>query len=453
MSEKEILDRVLNVLRDRGSEGDAWIEHRRTLAIQVRDGVLDSIQRADTRGLAVRAMNGLRLGFVHTAQVDLDGAATAAENAVALSAAAGERDDLALADPAGPGDGRDEGEALGLYDPTFESLGIAEKEEWLRRAERSARALDERIRRTESCGYSETLGGYWLANTRGLFRHFRKSAAEVGIEVVAEEGDEKQPGSRFAKVVRRDDLPDPDLLGRDAGERAVRLLGGRPVETGRYPVVFAPQSGWALLVYLQLALNGDAVSRRRSWLVDRMAERIGGDHFTVYDDGRRSAGVASMPFDGEGVDTRSTCLVEKGWVKGKILDLASAKRLAESSTGNATREGYQNLPQIGTHNLYLASGGRSRDEIIGSVERGLWVWGLSGWWIGLDPTNTQFSSAASGLWIENGKAVRPVARVTIAGELSETFGAIDAVADDIEWTNDTVTPTYRVAGMMVSGAG
>jgi predicted Zn-dependent protease len=87
------------------------------------------------------------------------------------------------------------------------------------------------------------------------------------------------------------------------------------------------------------------------------------------------------------------------------------------------------------------------------VDRGLWVWGLSGWWIGLDPTNTQFSSAAFGLWIENGKAVRPVARVTIAGELSETFGAIDAVADDIEWTDDAVTPTYRVAGMMVSGAG
>jgi PmbA protein len=79
------------------------------------------------------------------------------------------------------------------------------------------------------------------------------------------------------------------------------------------------------------------------------------------------------------------------------------------------------------------------------------VWGLSGWWLGLDPSNPQFSSAASGLWIENGKPVRPVARVTIAGTLQEIFSAVDSVGDDLVWDGAVKTPTFRVREMAVSG--
>ncbi len=451
MSERRLLESALEALRSASAEGDAYLEHRRTLEVSVREGRLEGISRAEVRGLAVRAIRDGRLGFVHTSALDPDGAGRAAREACALAESATPRQDLVLADPAGPGDGRDEGVALGLLDASIEKRPIEEKRAWVLEAESAALGVDARIRRTEGASYSENITGHWIANTRGLYRHYGKSELRVRVEVVAEEGGELQPGDRGARAMLWKQLPEPAALGRGAGERAIRLLGGRPVGTGRYPVVFSPDAGWTLLVYIAVALNGDHLSRGRSWLSEREEAKIGSPLVTIVDDGRHKRGPASAPFDAEGIDTRETVLVERGVIRGRILDLASARRLGLASTGNARRDGYEASPEIGTHNMYLAPGGAAPEAMLSQVDRGLWVWGLSGWWIGLGPSNPNFSSAAYGLWIENGQPVRPVARVTIAGGIEEILGGVEEVADDLVWDHATKTPTFRVASMAVSG--
>jgi PmbA protein len=453
VEEKELLDRVLDTLRSAGAEGDAYLEHRRTLQLNVREAKLEEISRAEVRGLGIRAMRDGKLGFVHTSVADPDAAVRAAEKACELSRSASTREDLVLAEPTGtgPGDGRDEGTALGIYDPEVETISLKEKEERARAAESAGREFDPKIRRSYGARYSEAVAAHWLANTRGLLRHTRTSWINLATEVVAEEGEEKQPGDAEHQARRLADLPDPEALGRRAGERAVRLLGGRPVETGRYPVVFSPEAGFSLLIYVALALRGDHLSRGRSWLGERRDATIGSPLVTIHDDGRMPGGIGTLPFDAEGVDTRRQTLVEKGRVSGHLLDLASGNRLGSPSTGNATRDGYEELPGIGTHNLYLAPGTADAQEIVGGVERGLWIWNLSGWWIGLDPSNTQFSSAASGLWIEGGVPVRPVSRVTVAGSLEEILGGIELIGNDLVWDHQTKTPTFRVGNLAVSG--
>jgi PmbA protein len=451
MKEKAVLDTVLEVLRAGGAEGDAWLEERRSLELRVREGRLEDVLRADVRGLAVRAMREGKLGFVHTSTVDADGARRAAERALELGRAAGTRDDLELPAPAGPGDGSDEGAALALFDSAVGEHAIDEKVEWARAAEAAGRAVDPRIKRGDGAAYGETLVGRWIANTKGLYRHYRRSHLEVGVEVIAEDGGELQPGGHGVEAVRFADLPAPEAVGRRAGERAVGLFGGRPVATGRYPVVWSPEAGFALLVRLAVALRGDHLSRKRSWLAGRDAAAIGSPLVTIHDDQRRRGGVASAPFDAEGVDTQDVVLVDRGTVAGGLLDLACARRLEKTSTGNAHREGYEALPEIGSSNLFLLPGERSAGEIIGEVERGLWVWGLSGWWIGMDPANPEFSSAAFGLWIEQGKPAQPVARVSVAGSMEAILGGIDAVANDLVLDRSTKTPTFRVRELAVSG--
>lgn len=451
MNKQSLLDLVLDVLRKSGAEGDAYLEERRSLNLSVRDGKKEQISQATVRGLAVRAMHEGRLGFVHTSAVNEDGVRDAAEKAIALAQAASERDDLMIAEPAGPGDGSDEGKSLHIYDSSIENRTIDEKEEWIRSVESIARDADPKVTRTESAWYSDHLTGIWIANTKGLFRHYRQSRLEVGIEVVAEEADEKQVGGTGAEVARWEDLPTPDKLGGKAAERATKLLGGRPVETGRYPIVWSPYAGWALLVYIATALNGSHLSRKRSWLADRAGETIGSHLVTVHDNARLTSGPSSIPFDSEGVDTRDIPLIESGKITGNLSGLASAQRLGAASTGSARRNGYEQLPEISSSNLFLAPGNIKPEELVAKVDNGLWVWGLSGWWIGLDPSNPEFSSAVSGLWVENGKPTKPVARVTIAGGIEEILGGIEEVADDLVWNYPTKAPTFRVASMSVSG--
>jgi len=452
---KQLLDRVLEVLRARGAEGDAWLEERSRVDTSLRDGKVESISRAESRGLAVRAMSEGRLGFCHTARVDLAGVAEAAAKACDLARAGSPRDDLALAPPAGPGDGSDEGAALQRFDPTVPEITPEHRADWLRRAEATARAHDPRVVRTEAAWWGDGSGSVWIANTNGLYRHRRGTGINAGIGVIAEEKGEMQGGSRDWEGTTLAAVPGPEALGREAAERAVRMLGAAPVETGRYPIVFSPDAGWALLVYLGVALNGDHLSRGRSWLAPRLQETpeaaIGSPLLTVRDAARHPDAPASTPFDGEGVDTRDLTLIEAGRVQAALCDLASARRMGRASTGSSNRNGYESLPAVGSFNVHLVPGSRTPEEILASVERGLWVFGLSGWWIGLDPSNDRFSSAASGLWIENGKPVRPVARVTIAGPLLEICAGIDMVGNDLVWDHPTKAPTYRVKEMAVSG--
>lgn len=328
---------------------------------------------------------------------------------------------------------------------------MEEKTAWLVTAEAAARDVDPRITRSESMTLDETRAERWIANTRGLFRHYRRSGLTVTVEVAAEEGDDKQQGYREFSAVRWRQLPDPLHLGRDAGEYAVSLLGGRPVPTARVPVVFRPSAGFAPLLYVASALNGQALAEERSWLAGRGDEPIGSSLVTIRDDGRRPSGVGSAPFDDEGVDTRRTALVEHGRVSGAITDLASAKRLGRRSSGNAVRNGYDALPQASMRNLYLEPGEHAPEDILASVTNGFWVWGLRGWWIGNDPSNPTFSSDAFGLWIENGKPTRPVARVTIAAPLDELLSHVDMVGSDLRWEGNVATPTYRVSDVAVSG--
>jgi PmbA protein len=451
VDERFILDSVLSVLKSAGAEGDAYLEQRRTLQFQIREGQLQDISRADVRGLAVRAMRDGRLGFVYTSALDTEGVKQAAQRALDLARSAGPRDDLILPEPSGPGDGSDEGAPLGICDTGLEGRPLPEKQEWARAAEAVARGYDPKIKRTEGVGYDEDITSSWIGNTKGLFRHQKRSHLSMGIQVIAEDGEDKQPGELNHQGVHWDDLPDPGEFGRRAGERAVRLLGGRPVPTGRYPVIFSPEAGWAPLVYLAVALQGDHLSRGRSWLAGQPDAVLGSSLVTIRDDARKVGGPGSASFDGEGVDTQDFILLEQGKVRGSFLDLASAKRLGARSTGSAQRGGYASLPGIASSNLYLVPGSAKAEEIVGRVEKGLWIWGLSGWWIGLDPSNSQFSSAATGVWIENGKPVRSVARVTVAGTIQEILGGIEEIGSDLVWNGTTRTPTYRVKELAVSG--
>jgi PmbA protein len=455
VDEREILDAVQKLLKAKKAQGDAYLEHRRSLTLRVREGKIEEVTRSDVRGLAVRAIVDGRLGFVHTTKLEPDDLAAATEKACGLARFANVRDDLILSDPAGPADGRDEGTPYNIYDPSIEQKPFEQKRDYLKAAEEAARAVDPMITRSDGASWNESAGSIWLGNTNGLVRHYRKSHVEVGVGVAAESHGELQPGERGFETGEAKNLPEAAELGRQAAERAISLIGGRPVPSGKYPLVFSPDAGWAPLIYLSAALNGESLSRGQSWLSERLKGqadwKLGSDLANVRDNGRLVGGPGSVPFDDEGSETRDLPLLSKGKVAGRLCDLAAGKRLGIPSTGHAQRPGYDGQPDIRSHNLYLEPGQDPPEKILASVDKGFWVWGLSGWWIGLDSSNPQFSSAAFGLWIEKGKPVRPVARVTIAGSVQEIFAGIDAVGSDLLWNRSTVTPTYRVKELSVGG--
>jgi PmbA protein len=190
------------------------------------------------------------------------------------------------------------------------------------------------------------------------------------------------------------------------------------------------------------------VARRTSFLLDREDEPIFGEAITIVDDPHRVRGLRSRPFDGEGVATRTRTLVERGRLTGWLLNTASARQLGLQPNGHATR-GIGGAPGVGATNVHFEPGAVSPAELIADIAQGLYVTEMIGQ--GVNPVTGDYSRGASGFLIERGEITRPVAEITIAGNLVAMYRTLSA-ADDLEHRRAVNVPTLRVEGMTVAGA-
>jgi PmbA protein len=212
-------------------------------------------------------------------------------------------------------------------------------------------------------------------------------------------------------------------------------------------VIFDPDVAASLLRTLAGAASGTSIYRGASFLLNRLGQQVAADIVTVIDDGSIPGGLGSRPFDGEGVSTRRTVILEHGCFHSYLLDTYCARRLGLTSTGNAARDA--SGISVGSTNLYLVPGTSPPAEIIASVKAGLYVTELIGF--GVNMVTGDYSRGAVGMWIENGELTYPVEEITIAGNLKEMFGNIEMVGNDLVFRGRTAAPTVKISRMTIAG--
>jgi PmbA protein len=220
------------------------------------------------------------------------------------------------------------------------------------------------------------------------------------------------------------------------------------VPTGEYPIVFEPEIAASLLRHLAGAIAGSALYRRASFLLDSLGETIAAPGVTVVDDPLRPGGLASRPFDGEGVASARRTIVEDGVLRSYFLDSYSARRLGLRTTGHAARSA-GDAPGVSPTNLYLEAGPHTPEAIVGSVAKGLYVTELIGF--GVNTVTGDYSRGAAGLWIENGELTHPVEEITIAGNLRDMLRGISMIGSDLRFRTATASPTLKIERMTVAG--
>jgi PmbA protein len=256
-----------------------------------------------------------------------------------------------------------------------------------------------------------------------------------------------QRDSWYAVSRRLRQLEPPEVIGETAAKRALRRLGARKVPTQQAPVVFDPDVAASLIRTLAGAASGTAIYRGASFLLNRLGQQVAADTVTVIDDGTIPGGLGSRPFDGEGVATRRTVVLEHGILRSYLLDTYCARRLGMASTGNAARDAAG--MSVASTNLYLVPGTYSPEEIIASVKSGLYLTELIGF--GVNVVTGDYSRGAVGIWIDNGKLAYPVEEITIAGNLHDMLHQIDMVGNDLVFRGRTAAPTLKIARMTIAG--
>jgi PmbA protein len=203
-----------------------------------------------------------------------------------------------------------------------------------------------------------------------------------------------------------------------------------------------------LLGHLFDAISGSAIYRRSSFLIDQIGQPVAADNVTIVDDALMPAGLGSIPFDDEGVSTRLTPIIENGVLKNYLHSAYTARKLGATPTGNGTRTASGSVT-IGPTNFYLKPGSYTPEEIIGSTKSGLYVVELIGF--GVNTVTGDYSRGAVGIWVENGKFVRPVQEVTIAGNLREMLNNIEMIGNDVTFQSSIAAPTLKIRNMVISG--
>lgn len=247
----------------------------------------------------------------------------------------------------------------------------------------------------------------------------------------------------YSAARSRDDLADPEAIGRRAAQRAVSRLSARRIPTGRYPVMFEAPLALGLLGAFVQASSGGALYRRASFLLDAMGKDVLSDHIDIVEDPFIRRAMGSSAFDGEGVRTQARDVVSGGVLQGYFLSSYTARKLNLRSTGNAG----------GSHNLQLRSRLTSADDdfqaMLKKMDTGLLVTELIGQ--GINYVTGDYSRGAFGYWVENGQIVHPVEEITIAGNLADMFRQIVAVGADTITRGSKTSGSVLIEQMAVAG--
>jgi len=427
------------------TEADVMVADGETFSVQVRLSAVDRLTKAREKRLGLRVFFGKRSASASTSDFSKESLNRLVSDTCALAKAVVEDEQSGL--PDGNLVAKDQPD-LDLYDPT--SLETEAQIELARRAEAAALGADPRITNSEGAEFDSSSGRVLLGNSHGFLGEYRSSTFSISVSPIATapESGSMQQDSWYTVRHRFAGLDSPESVGQEAARRAVRRLGARKLSTRRAPVVFDQEMAASLLGNLCQAASGYALYKGASFLIGHLGKRLAPEFVTIYDDGRLPGGLGSRPFDGEGLPTRKTTVVERGMLTSYLLDTYSGRKLGLASTGNAAR-GIGESPSVGPTNFYLVSGTTAPAEILRSVGEGLYVTELIGF--GVNMVTGDYSRGAAGFWIENGELAYPVEEITIAGNLKQMFADIEVVGSDLEFRGRIASPTIKIREMMIAG--
>lgn len=443
---RDLVESVLKRAKAKGAtEGDAVVWEGDSFSVQVRLGSVEKLTKARAKKLGVRLFFGKRSAVTSTSDLSPSSLDCLVEAACALAQMTATDDFSGLPSPEACARAIPD---LDLYDPSAQRLSFEEKTDLATKAEAAALQSDSRITNSEGGDFSDQTSLVVYANSHGFCGSYQTSSCSLSVSPIASENGMMQRDYWYAVKRKFHQLDTPEAVGKTAAVRTIRRLGARKVRTTEAPVVFDTETASSLLSHLFGAVSGHAVYRGTSFLIGQLGRRIASEAVTVHDDGTLPSALGSRPFDGEGLPTRKTTVIEKGMLKSFLLDTYSARKLSLTSTGNASR-GVGDAPGVGPTNFFLVPGSFSPEEIIRSVTSGLYVTDLIGF--GVNPVTGDYSRGASGLWIENGEITHPVEEITIAGNLKEMLMNIEMVGNDLELRGSIAAPTLKISRMTIAG--
>ncbi len=420
---------------------DALAIVSRDISASMRHGKPENIEQAETSAVGLRVFVGQSSATLSTSEFSAASLATLAENAVAIARVAPADPYATLADAALLAHTIEPLEATDDFTPDMALLQAQARE--IETAGLATSGI------TNSGGADASMSAHQLAlvTSHGFAGSYATTRYSLSVSLIAGQGDTMQRDYDYATVTHHGDLPAPASIGQSAAERTLARMHPRKVKSQTATVYFDPRAGRQLLSAFASAISGSAITRGTSFLKDALGKEIFGKNIRITDDPRLKRGLASRPFDAEGIAAKPFDFVTNGTLTSWLLDTRSANQLGLKTTGHASR-GLAGAPHPSTSNFYLHNGTHSPAELFAQLGDGFYVTETIGH--GTNLITGDFSLGASGFWIEGGVRAFPVSEVTIAGNLRDMFAHL-IPANDLQFRYGTNVPTLAIPTMTIAG--
>ncbi len=417
------------------TQAEANLSQGAGFSITARLEDVETLEHHRDQGLSVTVYLDQQKGSASTSDLRPDAIRETVEKACSLASYAAKDEFAGLADPERLAT---EWPDLDLWHPW--DIDVPEAIELAIECEAAARAVDSRISNSEGATVSASEGVRVYANSLGFSGAYPDSHHSISCSVIAKQGDEMQRDYEYTVSRNAEQLMAAAQVGREAGLKTVQRLGSRKLETCTTPVIFPARLARGLFGHLVGAVSGGALYRKSSFLLDSLGEQVLPDFVTIIEQPHIPCGLASAPFDSEGVATYSHPLVQDGVLQSYVLGSYSARKLGMASTANAG----------GIHNLIVSHSDHDFDALLKQMNTGLLVTELMGQ--GVNPVTGDYSRGAAGFWIENGVIQYPVHEITIAGNLKDMLLQIVAVANDVDLRGGIQSGSVLLERMTVAGS-
>ncbi len=437
------LESLLLDIRKKGADAaDIVLSENIEISVSRRMGKLENVERSESKGLGIRVFRGRKVAIASTLDLSDKSIEKTADLALQMAAVVPDDEYSGLPDASQMAHEFPNLDLYDAYEPKAEDLSRMAGE-----AEEAALSHPG-ITNSEGGHAGYNLSRMHVLNSHGFKGSFQASSYSVSATVIAEIDGLKERDYDYSAVRCFSNLKNPAATGHSAAQRTLRRMGSRKIATCSAPVVFDPREAKGILRQLAGAINGAAVARGASFLKDKLNTKIFRDGISIIDDPFIVRGLASRPFDAEGLAGQRLSVVSDGYLTSWILDTRTAKQLKMRSTGHAGR-GISSPPHPETSNFYLENGTVTPEDLISDIKHGLYITETFG--MGINLVTGDYSQGAAGFLIENGKLTYPVSEVTIAGHLLDMFKHLTP-ANNLKLEYSTNSPTLRMDKMMIAGS-
>ncbi len=403
-------------------------------SVTVRKGEVETIEYNRDKGISVSVYLGQRRGNASTSDFSRQALIDTVDKALAIARFTAEDSYAGLPDADRLATDLPE---LDLFYPWTQT--IEEAIAMAGTCEAAALAVDSRINNSEGASVNTQNSLFVYGNSLGFLAGYPTSRQSLSCAVIAESEQGMQRDYWYSTARRATDLLPAGEVGRIAGERTARRLDARKIKTCQVPVLFEAQVATGLLSHFVSAASGGSLYRKSSFLLDALGQIIFPEWLTISERPHLLRGLASSPFDNEGVATIDREVVRDGLLQGYFLSTYSARKLGMQTTGNAG----------GNHNLLVGDSGEDFAGLLQKMGTGLLVTELLGH--GINMVTGDYSRGAAGFWVENGELQYPVEEITIAGNLRQMYKNIVAIGTDTETRGSKQTGSILIDGMTVAG--